>query len=658
MPFWRPLVGLAITAGIYLFAGPLFVNAEPERALYPLSEGLPGISKVGYVDIQGHLAIPFRFDSAERFIEGRAKVGIGRKYGFIDSRGKLVVDAKYDGAHAFSEGRAAVFVGRLWGVIDLDGNVIAEPQYSSVKDFSDGLAVVSKPFSNPKERLYGAIDTTGRVIFGFEHEVLGNFSEGRAVTRRNGKYGYISKTGALVIPAIYDFAQPFKDGLAQVGMRRSPGPGTLFGTIDVDGNIVTPFAFGRLGEFKDGRAPAANTSTSKIFHFVDRSGARSSPDIPFARYCFGGLPELSDPIKSSTGKCMYADADGNNKFGRDFDKAWRFQDGLALIQVGADEGFGPLGRPVKTLYWGVIDPSGVFITPPVFDTVLLDKPGVIEVGFGDGRRGYLDRQGRPLTFPAQELEKYVASMHDAFSIAGQVPGRTITARAADIDYYFYLPRGLCALDRAEAMDRQLLDEAREQQSAARQKQVEERIKSKRPLNDEELLAPSPGQNLFAPCDQLHTFRATGDKKLLSRVGSAVGSRRGRPDPSANAGLFYIARMMCSMMSGSGGLHPKLEAPFGVQEEYVAKAWTEAAAGRRSVVTPAYQMLGCTSATLSPGREAEIVAMFVTLGFAPDWSFQVTRRETLRSKEELIDILKQEVASSEAIVTLNFRANIH
>lgn len=42
------------------------------------------------------------------------------------------------------------------------------------------------------------------------------FSDGLAVVKKDGKYGFIDRTGKEVIPLIYDDAYGFYDGLAAV----------------------------------------------------------------------------------------------------------------------------------------------------------------------------------------------------------------------------------------------------------------------------------------------------------------------------------------------------------------------------------------------------------------------------------------------------------
>ncbi|HPF56020.1 MAG TPA: WG repeat-containing protein, partial [Clostridiales bacterium] len=97
-----------------------------------------------------------------------------------------------------------------------------EPIYDEVRNFSDGLAAVC---INDK---WGYIDKTGKVVvpikYGFvgssyslyDGDQDGDFSCGLAMVRMNGKYGYIDKTGKEVVPLKYDNEYKFCEGMAAV----------------------------------------------------------------------------------------------------------------------------------------------------------------------------------------------------------------------------------------------------------------------------------------------------------------------------------------------------------------------------------------------------------------------------------------------------------
>lgn len=63
---------------------------------------------------------------------------------------------------------------------------------------------------------YGYADSTGAMIIPARFDMADTFSEGLALVGQNGRYGYIDSRGAFAIPASYRHALPFRDGFASV----------------------------------------------------------------------------------------------------------------------------------------------------------------------------------------------------------------------------------------------------------------------------------------------------------------------------------------------------------------------------------------------------------------------------------------------------------
>lgn len=100
------------------------------------------------------------------------------------------------------------------------------------------------------------IDKTGRTVFSTEQiqlcqiDLIYNFREGRALfVTQDGKYGYLSTEGQIVIPPLYDCAYSFKEGVALVG--QSDGKGRMaYQMIDENGAVCSflPMVNGLLEE--------------------------------------------------------------------------------------------------------------------------------------------------------------------------------------------------------------------------------------------------------------------------------------------------------------------------------------------------------------------------------------------------------------------------
>ena len=113
-------------------------------------------------------------------------------------------------------------------------------QYDDADFFSEGLAPVKK------DGKWGYIDKTGKEVVPCQYDNALGFSDGLAVVEKGGKCGYIDKTGKEVIPCKYDVESDFSDGLAAVGK------GGKFGFIDKNGKEVTPCRYDSVLGFSDG----------------------------------------------------------------------------------------------------------------------------------------------------------------------------------------------------------------------------------------------------------------------------------------------------------------------------------------------------------------------------------------------------------------------
>ncbi len=149
---WLPFIGNQ--------DGEIYIDKDGNEALsfgyycqdVDFSNGLLAVQndtgKVGYINKNGEVVIPFNYDSAgpviPSFHDGLAAVRKGQKFGFIDTNGNLVVPYKYKAdvfhQYYFNEGYAAVGD----GYIDKNGNDVLKLDGFYVWNFNEGKAIVSK----------------------------------------------------------------------------------------------------------------------------------------------------------------------------------------------------------------------------------------------------------------------------------------------------------------------------------------------------------------------------------------------------------------------------------------------------------------------------------------------------------------------------------
>lgn len=147
------------------------------------------------------------------------------KYGIVNSEGKQIQPMGFDelrkdvsdpSSKELPDMGAArdlhVRIGDKWGILTADGEQLAEVKFDSVGVFHDGLAVVKAA-----ER-YGYIDRSGAIVIPIQWMNAYDFSEGLAALRVDKKhFQFINTAGTVVIKSKkYDSVGRFRNGVCRV----------------------------------------------------------------------------------------------------------------------------------------------------------------------------------------------------------------------------------------------------------------------------------------------------------------------------------------------------------------------------------------------------------------------------------------------------------
>src|SRR5258706_7200576 len=334
-----------------LFLSSLFSTAQSQRqtakTLFPVGKD----DKWGFIDRAGKIIIPLQFDNANDFREGLALITAkGRKL-FIDESGRVAITPQFDIVHDFSEGVAAVNIGETripnlglisnpgkWGYIDKTGKLVLPLRFTHAEDFSEGLAGV-----RDGER-GGFIDHQGKFVFdvpldvtlGFHEGVVGvlwqgtlayfdrtgkklgppadygakskSSSEGLVPISIGGKWGFMDRTGKMLIETRFADAENLKAGLAPVKVRSDAtiwcpadesgsrsGATMMYGYIDKTGKIVIPATLNSAESFREGLAAVRKCDQA---YFIDKSGKTViKGNFTYASSFSGGLARVETLTK-------------------------------------------------------------------------------------------------------------------------------------------------------------------------------------------------------------------------------------------------------------------------------------------------------------------------------------------------------------------------
>ena len=147
------------------------------------------------------------------------------KYGIVNSEGKQIQPMAFDelrkdvsdpSSKELPDMGAArdlhVRIGDKWGILTADGEQLAEVKFDSVGVFHEGLAVVKAA-----ER-YGYIDRSGAIVIPIQWMTAYDFSEGLAALRVDKKhFQFINTAGTVVIKSKkYDSVGRFRNGICRV----------------------------------------------------------------------------------------------------------------------------------------------------------------------------------------------------------------------------------------------------------------------------------------------------------------------------------------------------------------------------------------------------------------------------------------------------------
>ena len=190
------------------------------------------------------------------------------------------------------------------------------------------------------------------------------------IQKESGKWGYIDNAGTFVIPAQFDRAQPFSEGLAAVES------GGKWGYIDKTGTFVIPPQFEwapslnqrAFRSFSDGLAAV---KTGDKYGYIDRTGTFAIP----AQFEFGSDFQEGLARVVTGRKYGWIDKTGTLVIPPQFDFAYDFEGGIACVQTGRK--------------YGWIDKTGNFVIPAQFDKVALSPrfhEGLAVVGISSGDR--------------------------------------------------------------------------------------------------------------------------------------------------------------------------------------------------------------------------------------------------------------------------------
>jgi hypothetical protein len=254
--------------------------------------------KYGYINEDGIEIIKCKYDDADSFSEGLAKVGHGgwsdRVYGFINEKGEEIIPLKYD---EFIESVKEGLIchsdsNNKYGYLDKKGNVKIPFQYDWAGNFKDGFARVKI------EGKWGYIDYNGKIIITCAFEQASDFSNGLALVRKDYDDYFINIKGENVISCDdYVDINSFNNNLAAVSKADIYGLNIMWGFIDKKGKLIIDCIFDEVSDFCNGFTKVKKDDNWAIMN---------SDGVLLSEYSYSSISEFNEdcfvvgiPAKSS-----------------------------------------------------------------------------------------------------------------------------------------------------------------------------------------------------------------------------------------------------------------------------------------------------------------------------------------------------------------------
>lgn len=318
------------------------------------SEGLASAKKDGkwgFIDKKGNVVIDFIYEYAGNFLEGLASVKKDGKAGYINAKGEVIVDFIYSSTYAFSNGYGVIKEGIYYGAVDKEGNVVIEPtKYYNVSSLTNDLFVVDG------DKGYDIINKSGEIIVDGTARV-GKFSDGLIPVKQlyvngkadmqNGKWGFLDKSGNIVIDYQYDYVGTFVNGIAgvvkegKIGYINTKGEYVIEAQYPYEDNtILRDYSCGIVRVYDGEKSIYFDESGNQVFTLENSTIGEFNEDLAWV-------------VNNEDDKRGYVNTKGKIVIDYKYTRANNFSDGLAKVYTD-DESFEFINSKGKTILAGKI----------------------------------------------------------------------------------------------------------------------------------------------------------------------------------------------------------------------------------------------------------------------------------------------------------------
>jgi len=375
-----------------------FLITQWFQEIYDYQNGYVKIKKdekFAYLNNIGALVVGW-YDVIGDVNDGLISIVNNDKYAFYNVE-KFFTSDFYDYIGDFHNELAVVELNGKFGYISKNNDIVFSIEYDKVTDFNGGIAQVVKG----NEAAY--INTSGEIVMGWYDSKSYIFDEpprGLIALCFGAKYGYQTINGRRIIPAKFDYAENFSEGIALV----KNNPHKMY--IDIFGNLKPLTAY-----------PSDTTLRLDI-----------------------GYQHTNTPIEIIVWDCAFIDYSGDIVFNlEDITDAYSFKSGKAKVVKGDMYNYIDISGNLigtwteypddynavfKNGKFGFINKNGDLVIDYKYNKAKDFSNGIAKVRIGsrtNGKFGYINRTGEFITKMYDNISDFnqsiaIVKLNDKYTI--------------------------------------------------------------------------------------------------------------------------------------------------------------------------------------------------------------------------------------------------
>jgi hypothetical protein len=314
-------------------------NVESEKKDSELLAMVLKNGQYGFINTKGEFVIEPTYGSPCIFSNGLACVTKGNGYYgsefvFIDiNEDRKLKEITRDRSVFFYDGFATCMINDTsYGFMNLKGEVVGEG-FTLIYPFINDVAFVENEYEN----IIGGVRTDGTLRYSFDMEdyvAIGDFNDSLAwiEEKESRLFGYINKSGEMVLPPIYENPLNFSEGLTAITVPGESADYFSFNFMNYQGDTVITDLYDFCGEFKEGLCPVKKDG---YWGFINKKG-----EI-VVDFNFSDAFEFSEGLAAveSNGLIGFIDAAGEWVIEPKFEKVKYFKNGYCIFKEKGKFGF-------------------------------------------------------------------------------------------------------------------------------------------------------------------------------------------------------------------------------------------------------------------------------------------------------------------------------